>query len=274
MHCLQLAVRYFNQRFGISTSWNVAYAAQMCSSFPAGVSVTGSPQHGDLAVFSWAPYGHVAVISGVYPDGSIDVWEQVSWVQALMCCEPTRPLVQTGELTHPHGVCSLQNSSPTGTNTYPSGEASCYLTAGGGGGGGCPAEDGYYCGDDGLGMDANTLYKCQGGTVVGSTPCGGACEIFPSGTNDECVGGSCRCGWLGVPRVGLAGTHGACMGWGLLWRPPLALDAASGSMHMLPFGTAAVKSPALFAATTVSAATRLPSTSAMAAAASHLARTA
>ena len=39
--------------------------------------MTGSPAHGDLAVFSWAPYGHVAVISGVNGDGSINVWEQV-----------------------------------------------------------------------------------------------------------------------------------------------------------------------------------------------------
>ena len=52
--------------------------------------------------------------------------------------------------------------------------------------------DGLYCGDDGLGLDPNTLYKCAGGAVVSSQPCSGACEIFPSGTNDECVGGSCR----------------------------------------------------------------------------------
>jgi len=83
---LQLAVRYFNLQYGISTDWPVSYASQMCSIYPSGVSVTGSPAHGDLAVFSWAPYGHVAVISGVNGDGSINVWEQVGLVARRAAC--------------------------------------------------------------------------------------------------------------------------------------------------------------------------------------------
>lgn len=139
---LQLAVRYFSTQFGVSTDWPVAYASQMCSIYPSGVSVTGSPSHGDLAVFSWAPYGHVAIISGVNGDGSINVWEQVgAKASGIRRCKTraARPPFLP------------QNSSPTGTNTYPAGEAACYLTAGGTPSQ-CPAMDGLYCGDDGLGL--------------------------------------------------------------------------------------------------------------------------
>ena len=153
--CVELAQRYFNVEHGIQSMWKISYASQMCSNYPSGVSTTGSPNHGDLIVFSWAPYGHVAVIDSVVGD-TVNVVEQ--------------------------------NSSPTGTNSYAVSDAACFLTAGTPPSGSCPAMDGYYCGNDGLSLDPDTLYQCQGGGVVGSQVCNGACEAFPSGTNDQVCG--------------------------------------------------------------------------------------
>jgi hypothetical protein len=94
--CVELGQRYFNDQFGIQPIWPVDYALQMCDNIPAGVSTTGSPGHGNLVVFNWAPYGHVAVIDS-YDGTYVYVVEQ--------------------------------NGSPTGTNTYPASEAACFLTA-------------------------------------------------------------------------------------------------------------------------------------------------
>jgi surface antigen len=37
----------------------------MCSSYPKGVSKTNNPSKGDLIVFNWGTYGHVALITSV-----------------------------------------------------------------------------------------------------------------------------------------------------------------------------------------------------------------
>ncbi len=65
---MELACRYFNHKFGVPIMWGNAYAYEMCQNYPAGVSQTNSPQHGDLYVHaktSGYPYGHVAVIDSI-----------------------------------------------------------------------------------------------------------------------------------------------------------------------------------------------------------------
>jgi hypothetical protein len=53
---------------------------------------------------------------------------------------------------------------------------------------------GYYCGNDGLGLDANNLYYCSGSgaTPKLSTDCAFTCVTMPSGYDDKCsTSGSC-----------------------------------------------------------------------------------
>ena len=173
--CVEYAQRFFNAKHGTAANW-YANAIDMCSHKPAGVSATNNPQPGkfmliivingstyflllgDLVVFNWAPYGHVAVISA-WHGSSFDVVEQ--------------------------------NSSPNGRNTYSTlSGVSCYLTAGGGGGG-CP-NGGYYCGNNGISGDVNTKYHCSGaGAAPSAVGCGFTCAAYPEGYDDVCVAGSC-----------------------------------------------------------------------------------
>jgi surface antigen len=154
--CVELAQRYFHEKFGITPIWYVN-ANQMCSSHPSGVSKTSNPQPGDLWVRTSGTYGHVAVITAVH-SSTVDVIEQ--------------------------------NSSPSGRNTYSKSDAGCFLTAGKAPApstGSCP-HLGYYCGNDGLGKNANKLYYCSG---EGATPsvkqdCSFTCVIEPKGSDDKC----------------------------------------------------------------------------------------
>src|SRR5205807_3496334 len=51
----------------------------------------------------------------------------------------------------------------------------------------CPTA-GDYCGNDGVGGDANTLYHCTtaGAAPVSSTGCSAGCAVQPPGSNDFC----------------------------------------------------------------------------------------
>ena len=93
---MELAQRWFHQRkAALPPDWGVAYAKLMCDKHPSGVVKTSKPQPQDLVVFSWAPYGHVAVITKI--DGStVHVLEQ--------------------------------NASPSGRNSYSVSQAECFLT--------------------------------------------------------------------------------------------------------------------------------------------------
>jgi surface antigen len=156
--CVEYAQRYMSTQHGITPIWHVN-ANQMCSTYPSGISHTTSPQPGDLFVRTSGTYGHVAVITAVY-SSTVDVVEQ--------------------------------NSSPTGRNTYNKADAGCFLTAGHSSGS-CPNK-GYYCGNDGLGKSANSLYYCS---AAGATPslyksCGFTCVTMPKGYDDKCTGtGTC-----------------------------------------------------------------------------------
>jgi surface antigen len=158
--CVELAQRYFNAKFGIIPNWH-DNANMMCSNYPSGVKKTSSPQPGDLWVTNAGSYGHVAVITAVH-SSTVDVIEQ--------------------------------NSSPYGKNTYNKADASCFLTAQGSSGGAC-THIGYYCGNDGLGLDANNLYYCSGSgaspSLSSGTDCSFTCATMPSGQDDKCTSGSC-----------------------------------------------------------------------------------
>jgi hypothetical protein len=143
---------------GTTPIW-YANAKDMCANHPSSVSKTSNPKAGDLVVFGWGSYGHVAVISG-FSGSSVNVVEQ--------------------------------NSSPTGKNTYAKSDTICYLTTGSSSGS-C-SHLGYYCGDNGLGKNANTLYYCSGAGATPSTKtaCSFTCVTMPSGQDDKCsTSGTC-----------------------------------------------------------------------------------
>ena len=45
---------------------------------------------------------------------------------------------------------------------------------------------GAFCGGDGLGADANTLFQCAGGKTTSSMTCPAGCHVAAAGTNDSC----------------------------------------------------------------------------------------
>eukprot|EP01094_Clydonella_sp_ATCC50884_P024306 TRINITY_DN6058_c0_g1_i1.p1 TRINITY_DN6058_c0_g1~~TRINITY_DN6058_c0_g1_i1.p1 ORF type:complete len:314 (-),score=63.02 TRINITY_DN6058_c0_g1_i1:220-1140(-) len=166
--CVELAQRYFSTLFGTPAIW-YANAIDMCTSHPAGLTVyyqgSGySPRSGDLIVLNTdPPYGHVAVVTS-YSGSTVYVIEQ--------------------------------NADGSGKNAYSYSSGYCYITAGGGtnngGGVSCAGKsNGYYCGDNGLGGDARTLYLCMNGQVSASSACSSACVHWPAGYDDTCADGSC-----------------------------------------------------------------------------------
>ena len=162
--CVELAQRYFATKLGVSPAIWYSNANEMCSNHPSSVYKTSSPQPGDLVVFSTSSYGHVAIITSI-SGGTINVIEQ--------------------------------NSSPTGTNSYDTSNVLCYLTTSGSSSGAC-SHTGYYCGNDGLNMDADTLYYCSGSGATPSTKskCTYGCTTAPSGYDDYCAT-STTCSHLG-----------------------------------------------------------------------------
>lgn len=51
----------------------------------------------------------------------------------------------------------------------------------------CPFGDGMYCGGDGIGGDAATLYQCAAGTVTAIEQCANGCDARPAGYDDACL---------------------------------------------------------------------------------------
>jgi hypothetical protein len=143
--CVEFAQRYFHKKHGTAKIWG-CNANGMCGDGcrAKGVKKTKNPQPGDLYVMD-GKYGHVAVINKI--DGSnVHVYEQ--------------------------------NWDSSGRNVHPYNQAICFLTAGHtptppppppaptpappppAPPGSCPRL-GFYCGNDGLGLDSNTLYDCK-----------------------------------------------------------------------------------------------------------------
>jgi hypothetical protein len=50
----------------------------------------------------------------------------------------------------------------------------------------CPYGNGNYCGGNGIGGDASTLYMCSGGTLSKIKTCSNGCKQMPTGYNDVC----------------------------------------------------------------------------------------
>ena len=151
--CVELAQRYFAKKFGTTPIW-YGNAIDLCDTKPNGVSKTSNPIPGDLVVFNTGTYGHVAVITSI-SGGQIHVIEQ--------------------------------NSSPSGKNSYSTNSnIKCYLHADKNHGG-CP-NAGWYCGNDGLGKNANVNYFCSksGGDITKQDKCGKTCVTMPKGNNDKC----------------------------------------------------------------------------------------
>ena len=64
----------FLETQGVQIDWGPLTAAkQMCSIHPSSVSKTDDPTRGDLAVFGWGLYGHVALITGVHLSISVHI---------------------------------------------------------------------------------------------------------------------------------------------------------------------------------------------------------
>jgi hypothetical protein len=96
-----------------------------------------------------------------------------------------------------NGLVSCHN--PSHANVPPSStwNTGGYINAiwgtSGSAGGSCPRL-GYYCGNDGLGLNANNLYYCSGtgATPTLKTACSFTCVTMPSGYDDVCsTSGTC-----------------------------------------------------------------------------------
>jgi hypothetical protein len=86
---------------------------------------------------------------------------------------------------------SVADTCDNGCTVAPPGQPD-YCTPGGGS---CPSGDGLYCGTT-LGLNANTLYQCTGGTTSVAENCPNGCSVAPPGSPDYCTpgGGSCPSG--------------------------------------------------------------------------------
>jgi GH25 family lysozyme M1 (1,4-beta-N-acetylmuramidase) len=81
------------------------------------------------------------------------------------------------------GNASVVQVCASGCQTMPAGINDLCKS----GGANCAGQvDGLYCGSDGLGGDANTLYRCTGGNASVAQVCAGGCQTMPPGINDNC----------------------------------------------------------------------------------------
>lgn len=191
--CVELAVRYFHFRWGISTGWGVMGAKDMCGTHPSGVSQTSNPVAGDLMVFGASScgadptFGHVGVVDSV--SGT---------------------------------TISLVQQNTASKYNYKQSCASCFLHAASNSGGSvtdpCATAptSGLYCGESNQwgGGDPGYLYDCQGGATASKQKCTYGCNAAPAGTADTCnpapsgTGGTG--GGAGAATGGAAGAPG---GW-------------------------------------------------------------
>jgi len=78
-----------------------------------------------------------------------------------------------------------------------------------GGGGGCSgAANGYYCGNNGVSGDTNTLYHCSNGTLSVAEVCQYGCQPMAAGTDDACKTGGGGGGCSGAANGYYCGGNG------------------------------------------------------------------
>lgn len=162
--CFELAARYMHFKWGVDATWGVVYASQMCDTHPAGVSVTTTPIHGDLAVFAGgscgvaAPAGHVAVVDSVgastFTAVQQNVAAELTWSKSCVSCF-LHAAANTGAGSDPCSISTISGDNCGATSQFPGG-------------------------------DAGTLYTCSGGVTVKTTPCPYGCNVQPPGKSDFC----------------------------------------------------------------------------------------
>ena len=209
--CVELAQRYMHLKHGITSIW-YDNANQMCDKFPSGIKKTSNPIPGDLFVRTSGTYGHVAVITSV-GSSTVDVIEQNSSPTGkntysksdagcfLTASSSTGSCHTTGYYCGNDGLglsannlyyCSGSGASPalhtscsTTCVTMPSGQddkcdsasPSCSSIT---------ASAGYYCGNDKIGGNSNTLYYCSNSKLDGGIYCSSGCVTASSGSDDYC----------------------------------------------------------------------------------------
>jgi len=162
--CVEYAARYEHFKFGVSASWGISYAYQMCNTHPSGIATAATPQHGDLMIFAPGSCGadgtagHVAVVDVVNATTVKVVQENVA-----------------------------------GSYTYNKSCASCWLHASANNGSNDPCatapSNGLYCGQSTQfgGGTKDVLYDCENGATASKTTCANGCTVEPPGTNDQCA---------------------------------------------------------------------------------------
>ena len=208
--CVELAQRYFGELYGTTPIW-YGNAIDLCDTKPSGVSKTSNPIPGDLVVFNTGTYGHVAVITSI-SGGYINVIEQNSSpsgknsysTSSSIKCYLHADKNNGGSYCNNAGwycgndgldkdpnknyYCSSAGGDVTDNEackttcvTMPSGNNDECTSNGS-----CDGLHGYYCGDDKVNGDKNTLYLCLDGAPSGATYCANGCHTASSGYDDYC----------------------------------------------------------------------------------------
>src|SRR6185312_5116790 len=149
------------------------------------------PSVGDAVVFDYAGGGyadHVALVTKVNGNGTIEAvsgdWGGSGVSEAAFSSTSIVALNAPAFSSAVGGTPSVIGMTVSG-----------YISpAGGGGGGGCEGyEDGLYCGGDYIQGDANTLYRCSGGSLSIEQSCDNGCQSMPSGQDDLCAPPASAC---------------------------------------------------------------------------------
>jgi hypothetical protein len=168
--CTELASRYFHFRWG-QTLGSYEYAYDLCTNAPSEVTRPSTPVVGDLMVFDNAfnggNGGHVAVVTGLNSNGTVNVIEENGSCTGHAIYSPSQ-----------RGSSGCYLHAPANSATPPSGGAPD-----------CSNRSGWNCGDDGvINGAANTNYDCKLGqsTPLATEVCTYGCKIMPNGVADVC----------------------------------------------------------------------------------------
>lgn len=208
--CVELAQRYFAQLYGTTPIW-YGNAIDLCDTKPSGVSKTSNPIPGDLVVFNTGTYGHVAVIKSI-SGGTINVMEQNSSPTGLNSYSTSSSIKcylhadkntggsycnnagwycgNDGLSKDPNTNYYCSSSGGSVTDSKPCGTTCVIMPSGYNdectSNGSCSGLHGYYCGDDKVNGDKDTLYLCLNGASSGATYCKNGCHTASSGYDDYC----------------------------------------------------------------------------------------
>jgi hypothetical protein len=168
--CTELASRYFHFRWG-QTLGSFEYAYDLCTNAPSEVTRPSTPVVGDLMVFDNAfndgNGGHVAVVTGLNSNGTVNVIEQNGACTGHATYSPSQ-----------RGSTGCYLHAPANSSTPPPSGAPD-----------CSKRSGWNCGDDGVINGApNTNYDCKLGQSIplATEVCTYGCKIMPNGVADVC----------------------------------------------------------------------------------------